>query len=93
MRRLIPPVLTGTALFGMLLLAAPAFAQEGASYAGESVDPVTGYRCLTPFCDAVALPDSDCVCQKVNPNETRRDRLELACTDIRTRQQCQASPK
>jgi hypothetical protein len=92
MRRLILPALSGTAVAALLMLAAPALAQDGASYAGESVDPVTGYRCLTPFCDTVALPETDCLCQKLNPNETRRDRLELACTDIKTRQQCAASP-
>ncbi len=80
------------AIAGFAALAGSAFAQD-ANYAGESVDPVSGYRCVTPFCETVALPDTSCLCQKVNPNETRRAELQYVCTDMNTRQQCSVSPK
>jgi hypothetical protein len=80
------------AIAGLSALAGVAWAQE-ANYAGESVDPVSGYACVTPFCDTVVLPDTNCLCQKVNPNETRRAELRYVCTDMATRQQCSASPK
>jgi len=84
------PLLAGAA-FAAIAFALPGTAQE-ANYAGESVDPVTGYLCVTPFCDTVVLPDSDCLCQKLNPNETRRADLQLACTDMKTHAQCTVSP-
>ena len=79
-----------------LLLAAfstAAAAQAEANYAGESVDPVTGYQCVTPFCDTVVLPGTDCLCQKANPNETRREDVRFTCTDMKTRSQCSAAPR
>jgi hypothetical protein len=83
---------TLAAIAGLATLAGAALAQE-ANYAGESVDPVSGYRCVTPFCETVALPGTSCLCQKINPNETRRAELRYVCTDMATRQQCSASPK
>lgn len=80
------------AIAGLAALAGSALAQE-ANYAGESVDPVSGYRCVTPFCETVVLPNSSCLCQKINPNETRRAELRYVCTDMNTRQQCSVSPK
>ncbi len=80
------------AIAGLAALAGSALAQE-ANYAGESVDPVSGYRCVTPFCETVALPGTNCLCQKINPNETRRADLQYVCTDMKTRQQCSVSPK
>lgn len=62
----------------------------GAAYAGDAYDPVSGYRCVTPFCDTVALPGTSCLCQKLNPNETRRENVRYACTDMKSRQQCDA---
>lgn len=73
----------------MISFALPAHAGE-AAYAGESTDPVTGYHCVTPFCDTVVLPDSNCLCQKLNPDESRLSNLRLACTDMTTREQCTA---
>jgi hypothetical protein len=80
------------AVAGLAALTGAALAQE-ANYAGEAVDPVSGYRCVTPFCETVALPDTSCLCQKINPNETRRAELRYVCTDMATRQECSASPK
>lgn len=82
-------MLAGAAM-ALAAFSVPAFAQAsgGASYAGESVDPVSGYRCTTPFCDTLVLPDSNCLCQKLNPNESQRENLRLACTDTTTRAEC-----
>lgn len=86
--------LAAAAALALATIAAPAMAQDsgGASYAGESVDPVSGYRCVTPFCDTVVLPGTSCLCQKLNPNETRRQDVRYACTDTATRRQCSVAP-
>lgn len=78
---------------GLSAVAFAAVAQSGDPYAGDSVDPVSGYPCVTPFCDTVSLPGTSCLCQKANPNETRRAELRFVCTDMRTRSQCSAEPK
>ena len=77
------------------LAPAVALAQDaggGPAYAGDAYDPVTGYRCVTPFCDTVVLPNTGCLCRKLNPDETRRDKVRYSCIDMKTRQQCAASP-
>lgn len=81
---------------GLSALAFSAIAQGGSGagdYPGDTSDPVSGYPCVTPFCDTVSLPGTSCLCQKVNPNETRRAELRFVCTDMRTRAQCSAQPK
>ena len=75
-----------------LASAAPAVGQTGDSYVGEQVDPVSGYPCVTPFCDTVRLPGTDCLCQKQNPNEQRLQNLRFTCTDMTTRRQCSVDP-
>lgn len=84
------------AVFSTLAFAAPpAFAQAAgaASFPGETSDPVSGYPCVTPFCDTVSLPGTSCLCQKANPNERVRANLRFVCTDMRTRAQCSVEPK
>lgn len=75
-----------------LASAVPAVGQTGDNYVGEQVDPVSGYPCVTPFCDTVRLPGTDCLCQKQNPNEQRLQNLRFTCTDMTTRQQCSVDP-
>lgn len=55
----------------------PASAQNG--FAGTTRDPVTGWHCVTPFCDTLLMPGTRCLCQKNNPNETRLARLRFTC--------------
>lgn len=43
-------------------------------------DLVTGYLCVTPGCDVVRLPQSDCICKKENPEEMRLSKLKLTCS-------------
>lgn len=74
---------------------APSFAQSGGDFAGNVVDPVTGFRCVTPFCETVVPPGTDCLCQKNNPNEERLSQLSLTCTvgTGSSRQQCPVTPQ
>jgi hypothetical protein len=71
--------------FSLKLLAAAALIAgmlPGAALAdpaGPSVDPVTGYRCLSSSCTSVRLPDANCVCVKENPGETNVRYLRLKC--------------
>lgn len=88
MRSTLLPVLAAA----LVALSAPA-APASESYVGEQVDPVSGYPCVTPFCDVVRIPGTDCLCTKSNPSEQRRARLELVCTDMRTRQSCPITPR
>ena len=72
--------------------ALPASAGSRGSFVGDTKDPVTGYPCATRFCDTIRLPNTDCLCQKEHPNETRLQNLRLTCIDMTTRQQCSVSP-
>jgi hypothetical protein len=47
--------------------------------AGDTTDPVTGYRCVNQGCMTVRLPDADCICMKRNPGETDVRQVVLAC--------------
>jgi hypothetical protein len=76
------------ALFCMMMAGAVALGLSGAllseSHAqsaghGSVIDEVTGYRCFSPACDVVRLPNSKCICQKVNPLERNASRLLLSC--------------
>jgi hypothetical protein len=62
--------------------AAPSLAdRRPVSRGGPSyIDQVTGYFCLTPFCDVLRLPGANCICQKENPSEQNLSRLRLKCS-------------
>lgn len=62
-----------------LLPAAGVLAQtDGADFAGDQTDPVTGYPCADRFCLSVR-PNSDCLCQKLNPAETDLAQVRFTC--------------
>lgn len=42
-------------------------------------DLVSGYPCVTNFCDVLRLPGTRCICTKQNPGEQNLSRLRLAC--------------
>jgi hypothetical protein len=48
--------------------------------AGDTTDPVTGYRCVSQGCFTVRLPNADCICVKRNPGETDVNKVALACS-------------
>jgi hypothetical protein len=48
--------------------------------AGDTTDPVTGYRCVSQGCFTVRLPNADCICVKRNPGETDINKVALACS-------------
>jgi hypothetical protein len=64
----------------ILALALPAAAQDSGSGCGNSTDRVSGYRCVEESCITVRIPDTNCICQKQNPGETRLSQLRLKCT-------------
>jgi hypothetical protein len=77
-----------------MALALPAKSQSaGDNFVGDVTDSVSGYPCITPFCDTVRIPGTDCLCQKQNPNEQRLERLRFTCTDMSTRGQCTFRPR
>jgi len=51
-----------------------------ADAAGDTTDPVTGYKCVSQGCMTVRLPDADCICTKRNPGETDVRKVLLACS-------------
>lgn len=65
------------ALSAALLAPLPSFGQ-GAGH-GPNTDDVTGWLCISPFCDMVVQPISGCLCRKDNPNETRASHISLTC--------------
>lgn len=72
---------TIAALAALIINTAPASAQSG--FVGNVNDPVTGWRCVTPFCDTIRMPRTDCLCQKLNPTEKSLSRLRLKCVPPR----------
>ncbi len=60
-----------------MAFSASAFAD---SAAGDTTDPVTGYRCISQGCQSLALPNADCICVKQNPGEENVNQLVLACS-------------
>ena len=64
-------------------LAAPlsgAYAGDGGGR-GDAYDADTGMLCLTIICDYVRKRGSnECICNKVWPNNDRRQRVQLECT-------------
>ena len=83
--RLRLPAVIPAALTFLALIMAAMPAQAGSRYptgrgGPDYVDPVTGYICVTPFCDLLRLPQSNCLCQKENPGERRLTRLRLTCS-------------
>ena len=83
---------TAVAIVLSIGAALPASAGSRGSFVGDTKDPVTGYPCATRFCDTIRLPNTDCLCQKENPTETRLQNLRLTSIDMTTRQQCPVSP-
>ena len=63
-----------------LALAGPATAQNWPDLNSNTRDDVTGYLCVTPGCDVVRLPQSNCLCQKENPAEQDLSKLKLTCS-------------
>ncbi|APH71166.1 hypothetical protein [Aquibium oceanicum] len=61
-------------------LAIPASAQNWPDINSNTRDDVTGYICVTPGCDVVRLPQSNCLCQKENPAENDLRKLKLTCS-------------
>lgn len=43
-------------------------------------DDVTGYLCVTPGCEVVRLPQTNCICSKENPAEQDLRKLKLTCS-------------
>lgn len=67
--------------FGATIAAAQTFPSGGQRDSGfNEIDDVTGYRCITPGCDVLRLPEANCLCVKDNPTERRLDRLKLTCS-------------
>lgn len=63
-----------------MALAIPASAQNWPDINSNTRDDVTGYICVTPGCDVVRLPQSNCLCQKENPAEKDVRKLKLTCS-------------
>lgn len=75
-------VRTAAAAFAAVMFnATPVWAQS--SFVGDVNDPVTGWHCVTPFCDTIRMPRTDCMCQKLNPTEKSLSRLRLKCVPPR----------
>lgn len=74
------------AAFASLAAAGTASGQGG--FVGTTRDPVTGWHCVTPFCDTLLMPGTRCLCQKQNPGETVLSRLKLICIPPRAGQAC-----
>lgn len=78
-RRLLP-VAAATVLLS-LSASGPGYGQNG--FVGDVNDPVTGWRCVTPFCDTLLMPKTQCLCQKLNPTERTLSKLKLKCVPPR----------
>lgn len=78
-------------LFAAPVAAPPAHAQGGGH--GPNVDDVTGWRCITPFCDVIIQPVTRCLCRKDNPNETVASRVRLTCLPDRRGPACAGSTR
>lgn len=46
-------------------------------------DDVTGYLCVDPGCTTLRLPDTKCLCQKLNPAERNVRKLRLKCSIVK----------
>ncbi len=91
------PALAAAIFLAAMLLAGGAQAQvfPTPDRGGNERDPVTGYLCLTPACDVLRLPQSNCICQKENPSENNLQRLRLTCSTTvnGTWQACPVQPR
>lgn len=71
----------GVALAGLFAaIAAPALANDFPTGSYRERDFVTGYLCADQFCGYVRLPDSNCICQKLNPGEMSLSKVRLQCS-------------
>lgn len=69
-------LIAGLGVFG----GAMTFSGHAAASAGSSIDPETGLICITLQCDFLASRrDKNIVCQKVWPNNDRRESVDLQC--------------
>lgn len=72
-------VALGLAVLALLAFAPPVSSPALAESGGETRDMVTGWRCISHGCDTLIMPGTRCLCQKINPGETRLSRLRLTC--------------
>lgn len=74
----------GAALSVGLVVAAGsgAFADDWPDSNHNPRDDVTGYLCVDPGCTTLRLPDSNCLCQKLNPGEYNVRKLRLKCSVV-----------
>jgi hypothetical protein len=69
------------ALAAVLCLSAlPAKAQDWSMGSTPDRDHLTGLLCFDTYCGFVRLPNTDCVCQKMNPGTTRISEVVLKCS-------------
>lgn len=84
----------GVAALVATLLATPFVAPFATAQGhGPTVDDVTGWRCISPFCDVVIQPVTRCLCRKDNPGETVATRLRLTCLPDRNSPSCAGSTR
>jgi hypothetical protein len=80
-----------------LIIGSAALAQNRPSGGsnGYQNDPVTGYLCVTPACDVVRLPVTNCICSKTNPAARTLSETRLQCSIRENGQwvQCPVPPR
>ncbi|MCC0038221.1 MAG: hypothetical protein H6893_04365 [Brucellaceae bacterium] len=72
-----------TAIIATSTIAGAAFAQHfpsGGRNGFNDIDMVTGYRCISPGCDTLQMPNANCICQKQNASERDLSKLRLVCS-------------
>jgi hypothetical protein len=66
----------------VVLSGAAAGASEWPDGEASPRDDVTGYLCVDPGCTTLRLPESNCLCQKLNPGEFNVRNLRLKCSVV-----------